>query len=55
MALFESAIGGVAITILEGAFKAEGAIASQIKGAYNETQARQAWIDLEDRPLTWPD
>lgn len=41
MALLESAIGGVAVTVLETAFKAGGAVAKQIKGAYKETQATQ--------------
>ncbi|MEM1291193.1 MAG: NACHT domain-containing protein [Cyanobacteria bacterium P01_H01_bin.162] len=41
MALLESAIGGVAGTILETTFKAGGAVAKQIKGAYSETQATQ--------------
>ncbi|MEM9504638.1 MAG: NACHT domain-containing protein, partial [Cyanobacteria bacterium P01_E01_bin.43] len=41
MALLESAIGGVAATILETTFKAGGAVANQIKGAYSETQATQ--------------
>ena len=41
MALLESAIGGVAGTILETTFKAGGALANQIKGAYSETQATQ--------------
>ena len=41
MALLESAIGGVAGTILETTFKAGGAVANQIKEAYSETQATQ--------------
>jgi predicted NACHT family NTPase len=44
MALLESAIGGVAVTVLEGAFRAGGAVADQFKEAYNETQAKQKAI-----------
>ncbi len=44
MALLESAIGGIAVTVLETAFRAGGAIANQVKGAYNETQAKQKAI-----------
>jgi predicted NACHT family NTPase len=44
MALIESAIGGIAVTVLETAFRAGGAIANQVKGAYNETQAKQKAI-----------
>ncbi|MBW4485853.1 MAG: NACHT domain-containing protein [Tildeniella torsiva UHER 1998/13D] len=45
MALLESAIGGIAVTVLETAFKAGGAVAGQIKGAYNETQAKQKALE----------
>ena len=41
MALLESAIGGIAVSVLDTAFKAGGAVAKQIKGAYDETQATQ--------------
>ena len=44
MALFESAIGGIAVKILETIFKAGDAVADQIKGSYNETQAKQRAI-----------
>ena len=44
MALLESAIGGIAVTVLETAFRAGGSVADQIKGAYNETQAKQKAI-----------
>ncbi|MBD2234286.1 NACHT domain-containing protein [Phormidium tenue] len=45
MALLESAIGGIAVTVLETTFKAGGAVAGQIKGAYNETQAKQKALE----------
>ncbi|WOD39839.1 NACHT domain-containing protein [Nodosilinea sp. E11] len=41
MALLESAIGGIAKTVIETAIKTGGAVAGQIKGAYSETQAKQ--------------
>ncbi|NER82628.1 MAG: NACHT domain-containing protein [Leptolyngbya sp. SIO1D8] len=44
MALLESAIGGIAITVLETAFKAGKLADKQIKGAYSETQAAQKAI-----------
>ncbi|MBD1873806.1 NACHT domain-containing protein [Nodosilinea sp. FACHB-131] len=45
MALLESAIGGIAATVIETAIKTGGAVASQIKGAYNETQAKQRALE----------
>ena len=44
MALVESAVGGIAATILETVLRAGGAAANQIKGAYSETQAKQQTI-----------
>ena len=44
MALLESAIGGIAGTVIETAIKTGGAVANQIKGAYTETQAKQKAI-----------
>ena len=41
MALFESAISGIALTVIETTINASGALANQIKGAYNENQAKQ--------------
>ncbi|MBW4462691.1 MAG: NACHT domain-containing protein [Nodosilinea sp. WJT8-NPBG4] len=45
MALLESAIGGIAVTVIETTLKAGGAVAGQIKGAYNETQAKQKALE----------
>lgn len=44
MALVESAIGGVAATIIEQAIKGTGYVSQQIKDAYSDTQAVQKRI-----------
>jgi hypothetical protein len=41
MALLESAIGGVAVTVIEQAINATGWAGDQIRGAYKNTQAKQ--------------
>jgi predicted NACHT family NTPase len=42
MALLESAIGGVAVTVIEQGIKAGGFVGKQLKAAYKETQLNQA-------------